>query len=95
MWDTVIIELSIKKRTGKIGCKFGTTPDGRLVVISITKGSPAEKGGLQLDDVVTQVNDMTIHPYIRHEPIVQEITSHKNTRISVRRLKFDCGITDV
>ncbi len=41
-------------QTGGIGLELGT-PDGRLTVISVRKGGPAEKAGMKAGDVITAI----------------------------------------
>ncbi len=63
-----------------IGVTFTQDQDGKFVVISVEKGSPAEKAGMKAGDIITKVNDKA---YDNMEALAGDIKGKEDTTVKV------------
>ncbi len=70
----------IKGEYSGIGVTFTKDVDGNYIVVSVTKGSPAERAGIQAGDIIINVNGEV---YDDIETIANHIKGEEGTNVSV------------
>jgi len=77
-----ILVTNLNKYTAKI---FGKIPDeGKVIVYGLIKGSPAEKSGLKIGDIILTINNREVLPSNFYS-LVRGLTLNKPCRIFVER----------
>lgn len=72
--------INIQGEYSGIGVTFTQDQEGRFIVISVEKESPAEKAGMKSGDIITKVNDKT---YDNMELLANDIKGKEGTSVKI------------
>jgi len=70
-----------------IGVSLSQEEGSEYEIISVTEGSPADQAGIQIFDVMTKVNGVSIKEFKSYEDVVAQVRGEAGTQVSISVLR--------